>query len=56
MNLFPVVSAAAAHLVDVPITSTSAPDSARIEEEIPALGFSSGSESESENGQIPAGA
>ena len=54
MNLFPDVSAAAAHLVHVPITS--APDSARIEEEIPALGFSSDSESESEHGQIPAGA
>jgi len=50
-NIFPDVFAAAANLVDVPITSTGALDAAQIEEEIPALDFSSDSESDSERGQ-----
>ena len=50
-NILPDVLAAAANLVDVPITSTGALDAAQIEEEIPALDFSSDSESDSERGQ-----
>jgi len=39
----------------VPITSTGALDAAQIEEDIPALDFSSDSESDSEHGQIRPG-
>ena len=55
INLFPDVSAVAAHLVNVPISSTGAPDAVQIEEEIPALDFSSDSENDSEYCQIRAG-
>jgi hypothetical protein len=54
-NLFPDVSAAAAHLVDVPITSTGALDAAQIEADIPALDFSSDNKSDSERGQTRPG-
>ena len=51
INLFPDVSAVAAHLVHVPINSNGAPDAAQIEEEIPALD----SENDSDNCKIHAG-
>lgn len=54
-NLFLVVSAAAAHLMHVPMSTIDAPHAAQVEEEIPALDFCSDSESDSEYDQIPTG-